>query len=62
MENGNTFIFFEECINLENLKFFRIPFLNCIKVRLFYEKAIVPIETEQLYRESQKKGSCRFTI
>ncbi len=59
---GKTFISFEECINLENPKSFSNPVLDCIKVRLFYEKAIISIETEQLYRENQKKGSCRFTI
>ena len=62
MKNGKTFISFEECINLENPKSFSNPVLDCIKVRLFYEKAIISIETEQLYRENQKKGSCRFTI
>lgn len=28
----------------------------------FYEKATVSVETEQLYRKNQEKGSCRFTI
>ena len=47
---------------LENPEIFSNPVLGCIKVRLFYEKAIVSIEKEHLYRENQKKGSCRFTI